>query len=133
MSANVFLDSSVLVASIAKEPDWRDVAAAMEAAARCFTSPLAIVETAMGITSLMRVDPDVASRVVNDLLATHRVEVLPIDTAIALRALEAFSRYGKDRHPARLNLGDCFSYACAKEHRLALLYKGNDFAQTDLA
>jgi ribonuclease VapC len=53
-----------------------------------------------------------------------------VAAAIAIRA---FSQFGKGRHPARLNLGDCFSYACAKEHGLRLLYKGADFAQTDLA
>ena len=45
----------------------------------------------------------------------------------------AFLRCGKGRHPARLNMGDCFSYACAKVRRMPLLYSGNHFAQTDLA
>jgi ribonuclease VapC len=49
-------------------------------------------------------------------------------------ALAAFSRYGKGRgHPAQLNLGDCFAYALAKNHRAALLFKGEDFDKTDIA
>jgi ribonuclease VapC len=46
-------------------------------------------------------------------------------------AVDCFQRYGKGRHPARLNLGDCLSYACAKAHGAKLVYKGDDFAQTD--
>lgn len=49
-------------------------------------------------------------------------------------AVQAFSDYGKGRgHPAQLNLADCLSYACAKNRKMPLLYKGNDFAHTDLA
>jgi ribonuclease VapC len=47
-------------------------------------------------------------------------------------ALDAFRRYGKGRHPAALNFGDCFAYACAKHHKVPLLHKGNDFSQTDI-
>jgi ribonuclease VapC len=47
-------------------------------------------------------------------------------------ALGAFERFGRSRHPADLNFGDCFAYACARAYRAPLLYKGNDFAQTDL-
>jgi ribonuclease VapC len=51
----------------------------------------------------------------------------------AQTALAAFSRFGKGRgHPAQLNLGDCFAYAMAKNHRLALLFKGEDFDKTDI-
>jgi len=48
-------------------------------------------------------------------------------------ALDAYREFGKGRHPARLNMGDCFAYACAKTNNARLLYKGDDFAQTDLA
>lgn len=48
-------------------------------------------------------------------------------------ATAAYDRYGKGRHPARLNMGDCFAYACAKTHDARLLYKGDDFSKTDLA
>jgi len=48
-------------------------------------------------------------------------------------ALDAYARYGKGRHRAALNMGDCFAYACAKANRAKLLYKGDDFVHTDLA
>jgi ribonuclease VapC len=62
------------------------------------------------------------------------IEILPITEEIGHLAIDAFDRYGKGRgHPAQLNMGDCFAYACAKAHGLRLLYKGADFSRTDLA
>ena len=48
-------------------------------------------------------------------------------------ATDAYAQYGKGRHPAALNMGDCFAYACAKANRASLLFKGDDFAKTDIA
>jgi ribonuclease VapC len=56
----------------------------------------------------------------------------PIDERVSRLAVECFERYGKGRHPAQLNFGDCLSYACAKAHAAALLFKGEDFARTDV-
>ena len=62
------------------------------------------------------------------------VEIVPITSEIGRLALDARARYGKGTgHPARLNIGDCFAYAYAKAHAVPLLYKGDDFAHTDLA
>jgi ribonuclease VapC len=59
---------------------------------------------------------------------------VPLDRQSARLSVEAFARYGRGRgHPAQLNLADCLSYACAKRHAMPLLYKGNDFSETDLA
>lgn len=60
------------------------------------------------------------------------MQVLAQDEELAQEAREAFLRYGKGRHPAGLNLGDCASYALAKARSLPLLFKGNDFPKTDL-
>lgn len=57
---------------------------------------------------------------------------LPIDAEIGRLALDAFERFGKGRHKAKLNFGDCLSYATAKRHGLRLLYVGRDFAATDI-
>jgi ribonuclease VapC len=59
-------------------------------------------------------------------------ETIPVDSRQAALAIEAFRAYGKGRHPAGLNIGDCFSYALAKALDEPLLFKGNDFGQTDL-
>jgi ribonuclease VapC len=59
--------------------------------------------------------------------------VLPVTAATARLALAAFARYGRGRHEAKLNFGDCFAYALAKERGDPLLFKGEDFARTDIA
>lgn len=132
MSRDVFIDSSALVALLAKEADWQQIAARIEEAGRRFTSPSVILETVMVLSSRTPSDPERIEALLLGLLAGQEIEVLTLDQNTARAAGSAFARYGKGRHPARLNLGDCFSYACAREHRLALLYNGDDFAQTDL-
>ena len=57
---------------------------------------------------------------------------VPIDEAIARLAVDCFQQFGKGRHPAKLNFGDCLSYACAKALGVPLLFKGDDFARTDV-
>ena len=61
-----------------------------------------------------------------------QIAVVDMPAATADLAIDAYARYGKGRHPAALNFGDCFAYACAKHFDVPLLYKGNDFAQTDI-
>lgn len=59
--------------------------------------------------------------------------VVPIGEAEYAVAAGAYARFGKGRHPAALNMGDCFSYACARTNQARLLFKGDDFARTDIA
>ena len=66
------------------------------------------------------------------LLLAYDVEVVPVDRGQVLIARDAFARFGKGRHPAGLNFGDCFSYALAKQTGDPLLFKGNGFSQTDI-
>ena len=66
------------------------------------------------------------------LLSRMRVSIMSVDEQQAHLAREAFRRFGKGRHPARLNFGDCFSYALARHTGEPLLFKGNDFALTDI-
>ena len=66
-------------------------------------------------------------------MSVAAIRCLPIDAEEATTALVAAARYGKGRgHPAQLNLGDCFAYAMARNRRIALLFKGNDFTKTDI-
>ncbi len=71
-------------------------------------------------------------RSTDDFIRDAEVQVMPFDERAALLARDAFLRYGKGRHPAALNMGDCASYALAKSRDLPLLFKGNDFSQTDI-
>ena len=67
-----------------------------------------------------------------ELLERARVEIAQFDGKLAHGAYDAWLHYGRGRHPAGLNLGDCFSYALAKQRAEPLLYKGDDFAKTDI-
>lgn len=65
-------------------------------------------------------------------LAKARIVLVPVDIEQAKIARQAFKKYGKGRHAAGLNFGDCFAYAAAKSKKQPLLFKGNDFLQTDI-
>ncbi len=68
----------------------------------------------------------------DELLETYQIELVPVTLEQAEAARVAWRRFGKGNHPARLNFGDCFSYALAKTTGEPLLFKGNDFSQTDI-
>lgn len=130
----MFVDASALLAILWQESDADRLADAIEAAPTRSTSPLAIFETIAGMMRERVMPRAVAEDHVRGVLSAARIEIVPITEEIGRVALDAFDRYGKGRgHPAQLNMGDCFAYACAKVLRLPLLYKGNDFRQTDLA
>jgi ribonuclease VapC len=65
-------------------------------------------------------------------LDVMEINLLPDPSEAAHAAIDAFDRLGKRRHPAELNFGDCFAYACARYYAVPLLYKGNDFSKTDI-
>ena len=96
------------------------------------TSSVVRLETAMVLASRVNISPRAAEGQFEKLLLDADVEEVIIDRAIANHAVECFEKFGRGRHPARLNLGDCLAYACAKAHRARLLYKGDDFARTDV-
>ena len=129
----IFLDASAIVAILAEEAASDMLLDSLEQDPSRSTSPLAVFEAVAALTRKRRVAVEQAEATVRDFLARAGVEVLSLTDKDADTAIAAFSRYGKGRgHPAQLNLGDCFAYAMAKNHRCALLYKGNDFAETDV-
>jgi ribonuclease VapC len=125
----VIIDSSALVAILRDEPDAGRYALAIEQAADRRISAATYVEVGAVIDGAR--DP-VASRRVDELLQVAGIVVEPV-TEEARRAREAYRDFGKGSgHPARLNFGDCFSYALATSTGDALLFKGEDFALTDV-
>ena len=72
------------------------------------------------------------STAVDNFVADYEIDIIPFDAALSDLAFEAYGRYGKGRHPARLNMGDCAAYALAKARGWPLLYKGEDFSGTDI-
>jgi ribonuclease VapC len=139
---SAFVDASVIVAILSQEDDgpaWADRVAAMSGP--LFVSSLVRYEAVVGLAQKKaRGDappaPDrlAESRVLMDaLIAALEAEEIPIAGEVGDRALSAASRFGKVvGHPAGLNFGDCFAYACAQSRALPLLCKGDDFPLTDI-
>ena len=125
----MIVDSSVIIAILRNEADAAAISAALQDAPVCRVSAVNYVEAAV-VTDSNR-NP-VLSRRFDDLLRDvgMRVEAVTLRQAEIARA--AYRDFGKGRHKVGLNLGDCFAYALAKEMDEPLLFKGNDFAHTDV-
>ncbi|MCE9623704.1 MAG: type II toxin-antitoxin system VapC family toxin [Actinomycetia bacterium] len=123
------IDSSALVAVLLAEPGWEELQRHLEQPGVYRLSAVTLVEAAivvearLGMTGRAQLDM---------LLRRIGAEVRPVDAQLAATAIEGWRRYGRGRHQARLNFGDCFSYALAAELGEELLFVGNDFAQTDV-
>jgi len=128
----MFVDASALCAMLTDEQDARELLARLQRTPERVTSPLAVWETAVAVARILDLPPTEAHAAVEDFLALAGIRVLAVPPETASVAVGAFDRYGKGRHPAALNFGDCFSYACARHHRMPLLFKGGDFPQTDI-
>ena len=129
----MFVDASAIVAILTREPDADDLIDRLERAIRPITSAIAIFEATAGLCRKRHVSVEEAQTDLADFLNAARVEVVPIAANEAALALSAFARYGKGRgHPAQLNMGDCFAYAVARNHRTTLLFTGDDFSKTDI-
>ena len=127
----LFIDASALTALIRGEPDRPTLEARLDADAVRLTSGLAMWETARAISR--RGDPIDGLFEVERYRVALDIAVVPIGAREAEEAVRAHARYGKGTgHRARLNMGDCFAYACAKANGATLLYKGDDFVHTDL-
>jgi len=129
----MFVDASAMVAIIASENDASSLAARLGQAREIQTSAVAIWEAVVGLARVLSITLDSANGLVDQLLSDANATVVPIDRTTGQEAVRAFVRYGKGRHPAALNMGDCFAYAGARQLATTLLCKGNDFPQTDIA
>jgi ribonuclease VapC len=124
------IDSSALVAVVRGEPQCGDLLLAIRAAfPRIVSAPTAIEASIVMLSKFG--EPGLAD--LEQLLEETRIEVAPLTSEHVAIAVDAFRRFGKGRHRAALNFGDCFSYALAKATGQALLFKGDDFAHTDVA
>ena len=123
------IDTSALVAILQDEPERRSFNQAIEAAERRAMSVASFVEASMIIES--RYGPD-GIRDLDLFIAKAEIELVPVDAEQGHVARTAFREYGKGRHRAGLNFGDCFAYTLAKTLDEPLLFKGTDFALTDI-
>lgn len=124
------LDTSAIIAAITNEPDAARYRAAMHGAESVMISALAVLETK--IVLFARLGPE-AVEFFDELLEKAGIVVVPFDDGMASAAFDAYRRFGKGQgHPAQLNIIDCAVYALAKSRSLPLLFKGDDFARTDI-
>ena len=123
------VDTSALLAILRDEPEGPSFAQALEAAADCVLSAASFVEASMVIEA--RYGPD-GLRDLDRLIAKANIEIVAADADQAMIARRAFSRFGKGRHAAGLNFGDCFAYALAEARGSTLLFKGDGFRRTDI-
>jgi ribonuclease VapC len=138
----VFIDASAIVAILNREPGSDELARLLGASkGPALFSPLSRFEAIVSLArsrsgphrSATPAQIDAAKAAVDLLLAEVAAESVAITESIGATALTAAQTYGRTvGHPADLNFGDCFAYACATDHNVALLYKGADFAKTDL-
>lgn len=129
----MYVETSAIVAILIGEPDGAELLARIEASEAPFTSIVSKVEAALAIGKAMG-DFDRSTEIVDVFLDQLSVRVDAVAADLYRPVMQAARRYGKGSgHPARLNFGDCFSYAIASRSGLPLLYKGDDFALTDLA
>lgn len=138
----MFIDASAIVAILGREAESEELEKRLaDSAGSFFVSPLVIFEAAVALArqksanrkpsaSLLRQAFDAVAAFAEDIEANE----VAISPEIGRLALDACAAYGKAvGHAADLNFGDCFAYACAKTLQVPLIYKGNDFAHTDLA
>jgi ribonuclease VapC len=125
----VVVDTSALVAVLLREPDADRFDYALANASVRVMSAVTRVELSFVVEGRYG---DLGRRDVQALLRVMPIEIVVVTAQHAEVAIEAFRRYGKGRHRAGLNIGDCFAYALAKATNLPLLYKGADFARTDI-
>lgn len=125
----MIVDASALLAILMDEPERKPFRELIARSSNAEISPVNFVEICL------RVDrgtmPDMADRL-EPLLGRLGIGIATVGPEQAYLARDAFRRYGKGNHPAKLNLGDCFAYALAKARQEPLLFKGDDFRQTDI-
>jgi ribonuclease VapC len=123
------VDTSALLAILQDEPERRSFNEALESADSRLVSVATLVEISIIIESRYGAE---GLRDLDLLIERAGIELVPVDVEQARAARSAYSRFGKGRHPAALNFGDCFSYALARVLGEPLLFKGDDFSRTDL-
>lgn len=126
----MIVDTSALAAVLFAESGHDALVDRLAVADRCLMSAVNALE--IGIVVEARLG-EAGGRELSALLEALQVDVVAFDAGLAAVALDAWRRYGKGRHPAGLNFGDCAAYALAKVTNQSLLFQGEDFSKTDLA
>ncbi|MBW3565362.1 MAG: type II toxin-antitoxin system VapC family toxin [Acidobacteria bacterium] len=123
------LDTSAILAILLAEPEAAAIAAAIEAAESRVMSAANLVESSIVIETRFG---DAGQRELDYLVYRAAIEIVPVDREQADIARAAWRRFGKGRHQAGLNFGDCFSYALSRIRSEPLCFRGDDFSRTDV-
>lgn len=127
----MFIDSSAVVEILINGEKVDELLGRIAANPVLYSGPTVVYEAAAVLTTRLGREPEETKRLVEQFIEQFGIQILNASLETASTAIDAFSRYGKGRHPAKLNFGDCFSYAGAKIAGVPLLYVGGDFALTD--
>lgn len=130
----MFIDASALVSILSNEVDGEELRKKMRVTKHRHISGMVIYEAVLALMRKKGQARAVVLGEVNEFVRRNAIKFISpgIDQDLSELALEAFDRFGKGNHPAGLNMGDCFSYACAKKLKQPLLFKGDDFSKTDI-
>jgi ribonuclease VapC len=129
----VLIDASALVAILANEPDTAGLLFKIKNTNKRLVSAIVMFEATLAVRRIKDFTPLEAYEMVSDFLRIYAIKQIDIEPRVGEMAIHTFERYGKGQgHRARLNMGDCFAYACARLHKVPLLCKGDDFIHTDI-
>jgi ribonuclease VapC len=128
----VLVETSALVAVILQEEGWRELAAKIDSAHEPMTTAVICFEAICAIARQKQLTPSQAHAIVMETIEIAGIAVAGFLPQMLEHAVHARNAYGKGRHPAALNMGDCLSYAAARHYGASLLFKGDDFSQTDM-
>ena len=123
------IDSSAIIAVLLNEANAAQIAEAIDSGSQRLLSAASLLEASVVIESRKG---EAAGRELDLLIYRAAIEVVAVDQDQVEIARIAWRRYGKGRHPAGLNYGDCFSYALARSRGLPLLFQGEEFSRTDI-
>ncbi len=129
----MFVDASALTAIELEEPDNLIFADVLDRAEQSLITSFVMMETGLALMRGKGITAQQAHHLITESISHFRIETVELTPAMIMTALQAYERYGKGRkHPAKLNMGDCLSYAAARTLGVPLLFKGEDFARTDI-
>ena len=123
------VDTSVLIAVLLQEPQAARITELIDGASPCLLSAANLLEASIVIEGRKR---EAGAYDLDRFIYRSGIEIVSVDVDQAEIARQAWRRFGKGRHPAGLNYGDCFAYSLAKSRGLPLLFTGNDFNRTDI-
>ena len=128
----IFADASALISIITGEPDAAELADRLDTDRQILCSALSVWETVAGLCQRYMFSVPSARAHVRRFLDAGGFQFVAIGEREFEIAADAYAQFGKGRHPAALNMGDCYAYACAKANQATLLFTGDDFGKTDI-